>query len=72
MNSIRRFGAAIVMAAVMAGGLGTAGLEAKGKGGSGNDAICEYLQAIYDYPYTSPSILAYVVALANKYGCTLQ
>ena len=72
MISIRRFGAAIVMAAVMAGGLGTAGLEAKGNGGSGNAAICEYLQRIYDYEYTSPTILAYVVALANKYGCTLQ
>ncbi len=72
MSSLRRFGAAIVMAAVMAGGLGTAGLEAKGKGGSGNSAICQYLQAIYDWPYTNPTILAYVIALAEKYGCTLE
>jgi RAB protein geranylgeranyltransferase component A len=71
MGPIRNLGAGLVVAVVMAGGLGVANLEAKDKSGSSsNDAICAYLQSIIDYPYTSPAILAYAYVLSDAYGCT--
>ena len=69
MRKTRRFCSALVLAVVMAGGLVTT-LEAKDKGGSGTAAICAYLSAIIEYPYTSPTIRTLALSLYAKYGCT--
>ena len=74
MKGMRRLSAGLVMAAMVAMGLGTATLEAKkgggGGGGDATDAICYYLDKVISYPYTSPYVLAYAVSLWNYYGCT--
>jgi hypothetical protein len=70
MTKIRRMGGAVVLAGMMAGGLGTATLEAtKPGGGGGNAAICAYLKKIIAYPNTSPYIRAYALSLWSAYGC---
>ena len=72
MGPIRRFGAAVTVAAMLAGGLtvGSATLEAKGKGGGdAQAAYCAYLENILNYPYVSPSIYQYVLALWWAAGC---
>lgn len=69
-SRVRRLTSALVIAGLMAVGLGTASLEAKKPGGGGGQAaICDYLQAIIEYPYTSPAILAWALALWNYYEC---
>jgi hypothetical protein len=73
MGPIRKFGVALAIAGVMAGGLGSATLEAKKKGGGDpKAAICSYLEAIMEYPYTSEYVLAWVISLYNYYGCDAQ
>jgi hypothetical protein len=73
MNSMRRLSAALVMAAMVATGLGTATLEAKKKGGGDpKDAICTYLEAIITYPYVSEWVLLYATSLYNYYGCAAE
>ena len=69
MTRMRRMFGAMVVAGMTAGGLGTATLEAKPGGGGGKPAICAYLKAIIDYPYTSPSVRAYAKSLWTAYGC---
>ena len=73
MKRLRKFGVAMVLAGLIAGGmmLGTARVEAKGKGGGGdpNDAVCAYLASVLNYPYLSPIIESYVRALFDSYGC---
>ena len=74
MKGIRRFGAATVLAGMIASGMmvGTARVEAKGKGGGGgntNDAVCAYLASVLNYPYVSPTIAQYARALFDAYGC---
>jgi hypothetical protein len=70
MSSVNRVGAALVLAAAMAGGLGTTSLEAKGKhGGDAQAAICEYLTSVITYPYVSAAVLVYATSLYNYYGC---
>ena len=76
MGPIRKLGVAVVMAAVMAGGLGTATLEAKKKGGGGVDpheAVCSYLKSILDYEYLSPYIRPTVEAqYYDTYHCATR
>jgi len=70
MGPIRRFGAAVTVAATLAGGLfGSASLEAKGKGGDAHAAYCAYLEQILSYPYLSPYIREYVLSLWKAAGC---
>jgi hypothetical protein len=75
MKELRKFGAAMVLAGLIAGGmmLGTARVEAKGKGGGGGsdpkDAVCAYLASVLNYPYLSPVIESYVRSLFDAYGC---
>lgn len=71
MNKLRRLGAAMVLAGLIAIGFGTARLEATkpGGGGGGNAAICAYLKKIIDYPHTSPYVRAYALSLWTAYGC---
>jgi len=73
MKELRKFSAAMALAGLIAGGmmLGTARVEAKGKGGGGdpNDAVCAYLASVLNYPYLSPIIESYVRALFDSYGC---
>jgi hypothetical protein len=69
MRQLRKFGSALALAAMIAGGmmLGTARVEAKGgKGGGGGSvqaAVCTYLLSVITYPYISPEIQAYAVSL---------
>lgn len=75
MGPIRRFGSALTVAAMLAGGLtaGSATLEAKGKGGGGGGdaltAYCTYLENILGYQYVSPYIYQYVLSLWWAAGC---
>ena len=71
MKSMRRMSAAFVLAAVLAVGFGTAGLEATKKQGGGdpNAAICAYLKKVLEYPNLSPYIRETVLALYDLYGC---
>ena len=74
MGPIRKLGVAVMMAAVMAGGLGTATLEAKKKGGGADpqEAVCSYLQSIIEYPYVNEYVKVYSQSLFTLYGCTAQ
>lgn len=75
MASIRKLGAAVILAAVMAGGLGTTSLEAAGKKKGGDDAqaaICSYLWSVMTYPYVNAFILASAASLYTEYGCSVQ
>ena len=73
MGSIRTFGAAVAIAGVMAGGLGSATLEARKRGGGDpKDAICEYLNAVITYPYVNEYVLAVALQLWAQYGCDTQ
>lgn len=69
MRSIKKFLSAAVLAALIAGGLGAATLEAKGKTGDSQAAICAYLWSVMTYPYVSPVVLAYATAQYASYNC---
>ena len=73
MGSIRKLGVAVAIAGVMAGGLGSATLEAKKRGGGDpKDAICTYLESVITYPYVSEYVLVYALQLWNYYGCSAE
>jgi len=73
MGRIKKLGSAVVLAAMIAGGvmIGTTRVEAKGKKGGGDpqDAICSYLAAVINYPYTSDAIKSTALYLFNAYNC---
>jgi hypothetical protein len=70
MGRIRKIGVAVMLATVMAVGMGTTAQAANRKpGGGGNKAICAYLEAIITYEYVTPTILAYALALWDYYNC---
>jgi hypothetical protein len=70
---IRRFSAAVMLAAVMAVGMSVtpayAGGNGNKKGGKAEEAICSYLLNIINYPYVSPIIRSYALGLYESYGC---
>lgn len=73
MASLKKLGTALILAAVLAGGLGTTSLEARGKKStttSGQTATCEYLWSVMTYPYVTPTVLLYSTSLYNYYGCS--
>ena len=71
-HNTRRFSAAILIAGMVGSGimLSAGPLEAKGKGGSGQEATCAYLYSVITYPYVSPAIQAYATSLYVSYRCT--
>jgi len=70
MGRIRKLGVAVVLAMVMAVGMGTTAQAANKKpGGGGNKAICTYLETIINYEYVTPAILAYALSLWDYYDC---
>jgi hypothetical protein len=71
MGFVRRLVSAFAVAGILAAGLGTVSVEAKGKPGSpdGQSAICSYLESVLAYPYLSPWIQKYVLELWARYGC---
>jgi|SoiMethySBSTD1v2_1073268.scaffolds.fasta_scaffold1314739_2 hypothetical protein len=70
MGRIRKLGVALILAIVMAAGMGTTAQAANKKpGGDGNAAICAYLEAIINYEYVTPTILKYALALWDHYNC---
>jgi len=70
MGRIRKFGVAVVMAAVLAVGMGTTAQAANKKpGGGGQQAICSYLSEIIHYKYVTPTILTWALALWDYYDC---
>lgn len=74
MASIKKLGTALILAAVLAGGVGTAGLEAAGKKKPSDPqaATCSYLWSVMTYPYVNYVILEYATSLYIQYGCTTQ
>jgi hypothetical protein len=72
MDLIRKFSTALVLAGMIAGAMmiGTARVEAKGKkGGDPHDAICQYLASVINYPYVTPTVKEYALALFTSYEC---
>jgi hypothetical protein len=72
MNVIRKFSTALALAGMIAGAMmiGTARVEAKGKkGGDPHDAICQYLASVINYPYVTPIVKEYALALFTSYEC---
>lgn len=74
MKSIKKLGTAVVLAAVLAGGVGTANLEAakKKSTSSTTDALaatCAYLWSVMTYEYVTPTVYLYAASLYNYYGC---
>lgn len=70
MKAMRKLSAALVMAALMSMGLGTANLEAAKPGkGNGRVAICYYLAAVMAYENVNPSIYAWAASLYDRYEC---
>jgi len=75
MKKLHRFSAAIVLSGLVAGGmvLGTARVEAKGKGGGGGgnvqEAVCSYLLSVITYPNVNETIKAYAISLYVAAGC---
>jgi len=71
MGRIRKIGVAMVLAIVMAVGMGTTAQAANKKpgGGGGQQAICSYLSEIINYKYVTPSILTWALALWDYYNC---
>ena len=70
MKAMRKLSAALVMAAFMSMGLGTANLEAAKPGkGNGRAAICDYLEAVMSYENVSPAIYAWAASLYDYFEC---
>ena len=72
MGRIRKIGVAMVLAIVLAVGMGTTAQAANkkpGGGGGGTGAICAYLAEIINYKYVTPTVLAWALALWNHYEC---
>lgn len=73
MGNLRKFSSAFLVASAVAVvmNLSVASLEAAGKRGSGKgeSSVCEYLQAIIDWPYTSEYIKVWALSFYNYYGC---
>jgi hypothetical protein len=69
MRNLRKFSSAFVLAVLVAlvMSVGAASAEAAGK--KPKPGICDYLQNIIDYPYTSPTVLAWALSLYHYYGC---
>lgn len=68
MGWIRKFGVAVVLASVMAVGLGTT-VQAASKKPGGNKDVCAYLEAVINYEYVTPTVLVYALSLWNYYEC---
>jgi hypothetical protein len=66
---MQRFAAAMVLSGVVAILVPTS-VEAKDKGGSGQDGVCAYLYSVMTYPYVSPTIQQAAASLFVAYGCT--
>ena len=71
MDLIRKFSTALVLAGMIAGAMmiGTARVEAKGKGGDPHDAICQYLASVINYPHVTPTVKEYALPLFKSYQC---
>jgi len=73
MRHIRNFMAAVMVAAMLAGGmtLGSATVEARAKKGGGDSqaAKCAYFEKILAYPYLTQSMRDYIYNLWLAYGC---
>ena len=71
MNQMRKLSGAFVLAGTVAVGmmLFTAPIEAKGKGGNKDEAVCAVLLQAINFPYLSPEIRNYLVQFYLAYGC---
>jgi hypothetical protein len=72
MKVFRKFSAALAVSGTIAAVMmiGTARVEAKGKkGGDPHDAICQYLASVINYPYVTPIVKEYALALFTSYEC---
>jgi hypothetical protein len=73
MSQIRRFGTALLIAAML--GSGAVSLEAS-KGGGGKKvsdaqaALCSYLNSIITYPYVGEYVLAAALYSWDQAGCS--
>jgi hypothetical protein len=71
MTTMKRFGAAVVIAALMGLGFGTTTLEAKGKKDP-QGTVCSYLLAVINYPYVDDAIRNYAISLYVAAGCDVS
>ena len=70
MGRIRKFGAAVALAAVIAIGFGTPLSAASKKGNTKDGSTCDYLTAIVQYEYTTSTVMLYTLSLYSYYGCS--
>jgi hypothetical protein len=71
MRKMQRLGSAMVLAAMISGGviMGSARVEAKKGGVDPQAAFCAYLASVINYPYTSDAIKSYAMYLFTTYNC---
>ena len=76
MGRIRKIGVAAVLAGVMAVSFGATLSAAKKPGGGGGGGkggtVCDYLTAIIQYDYTTPTVMLYTLSLYDYYNCSAQ
>lgn len=74
MGRIRKIGVAAVLAGVMAVSFGATLSAAKKPGGGGGKGgtVCDYLTAIIQYEYTTPTVMLYTLSLYDYYNCPAQ
>jgi hypothetical protein len=73
MKRIRRIGTSAILALVMAGGLtlGSVRVEAKGKKGDAQAAICAYLLNVITYEYVNEYVKQLAIQVYTAQGCDL-
>jgi hypothetical protein len=71
MTTMKRFGAAVAVAAMIGLGFGTTTLEAKGRKDP-QGTVCSYLLGVINYPYVDAAIRDYAISLYVAAGCDVS
>ena len=69
MRQLQRFGVAVLIAVLLAGGATSVQAAGKKGGGDATAAICAYLWKVITYPYVNPVIRELALAKFNELGC---
>ena len=69
MRRLQKFGAAVLMAVMLAGGATSVQAAGKKDGGDAKAAICAYLWKVITYPYVNPVVRELALAKFNELGC---
>jgi hypothetical protein len=74
MKRLRRFSSAIVLSAMVSGGMviGSARVEAKGRPQPDPNALCAYLYSVITYPNVNPYIQQVAINAYLTLGCDVS